>query len=534
MNPARIAVCVLAVLLTGAFASGEEPLTATSRQAVHPVLIRNEADDLQQVTIRAPEGRDTVVTALEFTLEGTDDPGDIDSLDAYFTGAKTEFAAADRFGESAATKANERVRFVGRKPLKPGDNVFWLACRLKPSASLHRRVDAVCTAIETTAGTIVPRNDSPGVRRRIGVALRRHNDDGVHTYRIPALATTTKGTLLCAYDMRRRAARDLQEDIDIGISRSVDGGQTWESPRVVMDMGEHGGLPQEQNGCSDPGLIVDANTGEILCFALWMWGKPGKHQWRDDGSEAGYEIGKTAQFLMVRSRDDGRTWSKPENLTRRLKPEAWWLFAPSPQQGFTHSDGTLVMPAQGRDEKGGKFSTLMISRDHGETWTIGTPAHRGGSECQAIPLSDGSILLNCRNDLEKFRAVYVTKDFGQSWTPHPTNRNTLIEPTCNASLRRIEYVESGEQRHVLLFANPHSQKARTHQTLQVSFDEGRTWPESHRTLLDEGRGAGYPSLTQIDGKHVGIVYEGSRAHIVFERFTIDELVRGRQASPSPP
>jgi sialidase-1 len=107
--------------------------------------------------------------------------------------------------------------------------------------------------------------------------------------------------------------RDLQEDIDIGLSRSTDGGQTWEPAQVIMDMGEYGGLPQEQNGCSDPGIIVDRESGEIFCFAVWMNGKPGKHQWSDDGSEPGFEIGKAAQFMMVRSGDDGRTWSQPES-----------------------------------------------------------------------------------------------------------------------------------------------------------------------------------------------------------------------------
>jgi len=53
--------------------------------------------------------------------------------------------------------------------------------------------------------------------------------------------------------------------------------------------------------------------------------KPGKHPWTGDGSEPGFEIGTSAQFLMVRSMDDGRTWTNPENLTRKLKQEAWWL-----------------------------------------------------------------------------------------------------------------------------------------------------------------------------------------------------------------
>jgi len=72
-----------------------------------------------------------------------------------------------------------------------------------------------------------------------------------------------------------------------------------------MDMGTFGGMPQEVNGCSDPGIIVDPETGEIFCSAVWMNGKAGKHQWNKDGSEPGFEIGKSAQFMLVRSQDDG-------------------------------------------------------------------------------------------------------------------------------------------------------------------------------------------------------------------------------------
>jgi len=83
------------------------------------------------------------------------------------------------------------------------------------------------TVVETSVGRIVARDETPQVRKRIGIALRRHWDDGVHTYRIAVLGTTPKGTLLSVYDMRRRMGRDLQEDIDIGLLRSTDGGRTW-------------------------------------------------------------------------------------------------------------------------------------------------------------------------------------------------------------------------------------------------------------------------------------------------------------------
>ena len=82
-----------------------------------------------------------------------------------------------------------------------------------------------------------------------------------------------------------------------------------------MDMGQYGGLPQDQNGCSDPNILVDTVSGEIFVSAVWTHGKPGTHQWRDRGSEPGLDISKSSQFMVVRSTDDGQTWSH-----RRIGP----------------------------------------------------------------------------------------------------------------------------------------------------------------------------------------------------------------------
>ena len=508
---------------TASASSQSDALDAMATQQVHPVLIRNEHNPLIHLTVTVKQ-KDVHAATFTFTLEGTDDRRDIESLALFYTGEDEQLATQTPFG--SPEKPAAAVTFRSDQALGLGKNSFWLTCKLRETADLSHKVDAVCTSVQTSTGErLTPRDATPGVRKRIGIALRKHNDDGVHTYRIASLATTPNGTLLCVYDMRRRKSRDLQEDIDIGLSRSTDGGRTWQPAQVIMDMGRWGGLPQEQNGCSDPGIVVDQKTGEIFCAGVWMWGKPGKHQWRDDGSEPGFEIGKSAQFLMVRSRDDGLTWTKPENLTRKLKKRPWWLLAPAPNQGITLRDGTLIMPGEGRDEKGYPFANLIVSRDHGATWTVSNPAFSGGNECQAIQLDDGSIMLNMRNDKpEPFRAVYITRDLGETWQPHKTNRNTLIEPNCNGSLYRFDYVQEGQTKHILLFANPHARDGRHHHTIQISFDEGRTWPESHKLLLDEGRGRGYPSISRVDDGHVGIVYEGSQADLVFEKLSLDELL----------
>ncbi len=387
----------LVLTLAGCGGAAPSGLEITASQRVHPVLIRNQHNPLMRLTVEA-EAPGVSAQSFTFRLSDTDELNDIESLQLFYSGDTEDFEAENPFGDPVSP--TDELVFSGDQEFSPGKNIFWLSVRLRQTADLGHRIDAVCTSVETSAGKVTPNDKTPNLRKRVGVALRKHMDDGVHTYRIPALATTPKGTLLCVYDMRRRKSRDLQEDIDVGLTRSTDGGQTWEPQRVIMDMGEWGGRPQEENGVGDPGILVDQNTGEIFVSAVWMWGKSGKHQWVEDGSEPGYEIAKSAQFMMVRSKDDGLTWTEPKNLTRKLKKSEWWLFAPAPNQGMTLSDGTLIMPTQGRDKTGYPFANITYSRDHGATWTVSSPAFSGGNESQAVELSDGSIMLNMRNDKE--------------------------------------------------------------------------------------------------------------------------------------
>ena len=529
MRISKRLLCILTILVSAnphpqcALADPAE-VTASQHQPVYPALIRRETNVLCAINVVA-SADGVMMQRMTFELQGTDNIKDLAGVTLFVGGPDGQFTT-----ESSVASANEpanKMHFVRDHPLKKGNNWFWLSGKISPEASLLNYVDVACTEIETSSGIVNPQDMTPGMRIRIGYALCQHMDYGTHTYRIPAIARTKDGSLLAVYDMRHNKSRDLQEDIDIGLSKSTDGGQTWSRPRPIMDRGVWGGLPQEQNGVSDPGIIVDYKTGKIFCFAVWMYGKPGKHQWNEDGSEPGFEIGKAAQFVMATSRDDGESWSKLKNLTRSLKREEWVLFAPSPQGGITLRDGTLVQPSQGRDPNGDPFSTIMYSKNHGRTWTVGNPAFIGSSENQAVELSDGSIMLNMRSErsgVSSRRSVYVTKDLGKTWAPHQTNQKDLVEPHCNGSTLRVDYMEDGKSKSVLLFANPQSEKRRENHTIQVSFDEGKTWPESHRRMIDQGLGFGYPSLVQIDDKHVGIVFEGSRSHIMFMKFTIDELV----------
>ena len=151
---------------------------------------------------------------------------------------------------------------------------------------------------------------------------------------------------------------------------------------------------------------------------------------------------------MSYSDDDGANWSQPVNITRS-KHEHWWLYAPAPGQGINLKDGTLVMPTQGRDSTGVSFSNISYSKDRGQTGITTNPATMNTSECAVVELSDGTLMLNIRDNRnhhekgdKKGRAVYTTTDLGVTWTEQPTSPNALPEPIYMESTHRGVYDRS--------------------------------------------------------------------------------------------
>ncbi|AEL27445.1 hypothetical protein Cycma_3733 [Cyclobacterium marinum DSM 745] len=349
---------------------------------------------------------------------------------------------------------------------------------------------------------------------RPATALRTANDDEVAAFRIPGLATSNSGVLLAVYDVRHENSSDLQGDIDVGLSRSHDGGITWEPMQIIMDMGEWGGLPQNQNGIGDPAILVDNETGTIYVVALWIHGKPGTAAWRS--SEPGLSPEKTGQLMLVKSEDDGRTWSSPRNITQPMKEASWQLFFNGPGKGISMKNGTLVFAAQYKDKEQIPHSTIIFSKDHGETWQVGSGARPKTTEAQVVELEDGRLMLNMRDDRGGSRAIYTTADMGNSWQEHPTNRSALIEPICMASL-----IKFGEDR--LFFSNPATTEGRFNITIKVSNDDGLTWPDNQQILLDGQKGWGYSCLTKINEEEIGVLYESSQAHMTFQIVPIAEF-----------
>jgi len=518
-----------------------------------PAILGKSDHPLMRVKVIISGDKSVTLSRFTFHLSGQYGSTGVENVSVFYLGVDfmkgdvEKIEALEKFGSG---RGISEVEIAGHYKLDPGHHYFLVSVKLANEMDLGSPITCTLTELQVdNRGVDLLTNRSP-VYLRPAVPVRQHQQDGVHTSRIPGLATTNKGTLLAIFDARYESARDLQGHMDIGLHRSTDGGQTWQPLQIAMDMGEWGGLPQKFNGVSDACILVDKNSDAIYIAGLWMYGvidADGKwvegltdtssawnHQWRNKGSQPGFGVKQTSQFLIVKSTDDGKTWSEPVNLTEMCKREEWWLWAPAPGRGITIDDGTLVFPTQGRDASGKPFSNITYSKDGGKTWQTSNPAldvPDGTTECAVVQLSDGSLMLNMRANSNRGnegpdngRAIAVTNDLGETWEEHPTSFRALPEPTCMASLHVHEYNQGGEQKRVLLFLNPNSKTARDHITLKVSLDDGNSWPESKWLLLDEGRGRGYSCITSIDDDHIGVLYESSQADMVFQQINIEELM----------
>ncbi|MEM6472750.1 MAG: exo-alpha-sialidase [Planctomycetota bacterium] len=491
-----------------------------------PALVGAKASPLLRIKI-VTAGSLNPVSLTEVRLSPLCEQGDIHSFEASIGESGESFTETIPFGQpiTIENERNPKVAAIsGKHVLVDGENDLWIGCRLRDTANIDHTVGVTCEGVRLSDGKIVSFRASS--TQRLGVALRMGGDDGVHTFRIPGFATTNRGTLVGVYDVRRRGGADLPGDIDVGLSRSTDGGRTWEPMRVIMDMGDDPN--HHYDGIGDPAILVDRVTGTIWVAATWSHGD---RSWT--GSGPGLKPEDTGQLMVIRSDDDGVTWSKPINITDQIKKPRWSFLLQGPGKGITMRDGTIVFAAQYQDppDVAGKpahrlpHSTIIYSKDHGKTWKIGTGAYDDTTESQVVEIEPGVLMLNCRYNRKAARVVMTKTDMGRTWRKHASSEHSLIEPgACMASLINVGQELRGDVGGWLPFSNPDSTRARERMMIKASRDRGLTWPEEHRLLLDEGKGRGYSCLSMIDKETIGILYEGSQAQIAFQRIPLSDVI----------
>ena len=347
---------------------------------------------------------------------------------------------------------------------------------------------------------------------------------GYNTYRIPSLIVTQKGTILAFCEGRKFDSED-NSPTDIILKRSEDGGKTWSPTEIVVSA-----VPDAVTG---PTTVIDRTTGIIFmgfCRTPKGW-KVGKAAVQN---QAGLGMDSYTVW-MTKSGDDGRTWSKPVNITRTTKKPAWKNVSLGPGRGIQLQSGRLVMPSYTEGVKLEGRSYSVYSDDHGETWKMGNLMGSNTSECQVIELVDGRLMMDirCWPNLSGCRWIAFSNDGGVNWSKTQPDNNRP-DPGCMGSIIRYTKKSDAFAKNRILASNPattYSAAGRIKVTVRISYDEGKTWPASK--LLEAGP-SGYSCLAVLPDGDIICIYEGAKKaqqypgeKLVFTRFSLEWLTNGK-------
>ncbi|MDT0346895.1 exo-alpha-sialidase [Streptomyces litchfieldiae] len=350
---------------------------------------------------------------------------------------------------------------------------------------------------------------------------------GFHSFRIPAVVTTSTGRLLAFAEGRRHNNLDYG-DINLVYKRTrttTDNGADpadWESLREVVGSG---------NGTwGNPTPVVDGNT--IYLFLSWNAGDRSLlgNQLLPDGTRTkpvdATEEGRRRLFLTT-STDDGNTWSTPRDMTSQLTPNGWAWDAVGPGNGIRMRSGQLVIPAHGRN-------IIGTGTPGNRTWSYQL-LNGAGSEGTIAQTPDGNLY---RNDRPLGSADYRLVGRGTLNGFGAFSADTALpDPLCQGSV--LSYNLDSPARTI--FLNSASTSSRRAMRVRISYDDdARTYTYS-RALGDApvsgaGYEGGYSSMTKTADYRIGALVEAdffndgtggdSYRSIVWRRFNLSWILNG--------
>ena len=350
------------------------------------------------------------------------------------------------------------------------------------------------------------------------------NGEGLYAcYRIPAIIKTPQGTLMAFAEGRKTSCNDFG-DVDILLRTSNDKGNYWAESKVVASFGDL------QAGNPAPVIdLYDPNFPEGRIFLFYNTGNI---------SEQDVRLGKgTREVHFITSIDQGKTWSKPINITNQVHFNSttgqaqrdWRTNATTPGHALqfknTPYKGRIYVPAnhsKGDPIKGfNEYRTYgFYTDDHGKSFKVSPDLKTPSSnEAIGVELGDGRLMLNIReqNGSTKTRLIALSSSAGEKWD-HEFFDNELISPVCQSSILLFE----GSRDTILLYSGPNSKSQREKMTIKGSFDEGKTW--SLKKEIYSGTSA-YSDLVQVNKYEIGLLYERDNNGIYFIRIPTLKLYK---------
>lgn len=343
---------------------------------------------------------------------------------------------------------------------------------------------------------------------------------GYRSFRIPAIVRLPGGDLLAFADGRVDGAADFG-DVKIVMKRSHDGGRTWSALKVVAS--------NDSLQADNAAPVLDRLDPAYPHGRLFLFYDTGDKPEQDIRHGIGHR-----DVWYITSVDGGHTWSAPVDITAQVKKPAWRAYANTPGHAIQfehgHYKGRIYVAANHSagdplPDAGDYRAHGFYSDDHGRTFHLSEDVpFPGSNEATAAELSGDGLMMNIRNEAPRprERIVAISSDGGAHWDATYYDP-ALPDPAAEGSLLALGRAVDGKA--ILAFCNDADATRRTHLSLRISFDGGRTWRERH---VVDARSAhtGYSDIVELGPGTIGVLYERDDASQI--AFKVIRWKSGRQ------
>lgn len=279
-------------------------------------------------------------------------------------------------------------------------------------------------------------------------------------YRIPAISVMHNGDMLALADYRLCGSDIGWGRVDIHGRISRDLGRSWGDEFVLI---EGSGLSKASDcGFGDAAMVADSQSGDVLvmmvCGETVYWHETTNRQ-------------NPNRIAVLRSNDNGKTWSRWEEMTESV----YGLFDESLhgclQSCFVGSGKIL----QSRQIKAGSHyriyaalcarpngNRVIYSDDFGRTWNAlggpdSLPAVNGDEpKCEELP--DGSVVLSSRVGGGRIFNIYRYSDQSEgtgkwgeaAFSGERNNGCTAVDNACNGEILIVPAIRKEDRKTVAL------------------------------------------------------------------------------------
>lgn len=235
------------------------------------------------------------------------------------------------------------------------------------------------------------------------ILFKKGDTTNTNYYRIPAITTTSQGTIIAVADYRHNGYGDigLNTGVDFAIKISHDGGKTWDKGQSLKDLTPEGYKYVLQG----PGSGMYYNGTIYMPIQAW-------HHEKDQPDKS------TATSGFIYSTDNGKTWNsailRPENYPVGAfgKPDI------SSESNIFHHNGKIYLAAKPETSRESKKRVVYATSDNGKTWERVEedfiPDDVAACESSSLSLNDKVYLVAYTKDKpERRTGVFLTTNTGK-------------------------------------------------------------------------------------------------------------------------